>query len=73
MLVFAFFAPAFAAGFVHAATVSAAVAASTAPAAVAAHVAEAAHAAVEHRKACLAIRKTVCPCKCLVLQGLFLF
>lgn len=70
MLEFAFFAPAFAAGFVHAATVSAVAAASAAPAA---HVAEAALAAVEYRKNRFAIRKTVCPCKCLALQGLFLF
>jgi N-acetylglucosamine kinase-like BadF-type ATPase len=55
VLVFAFFAPAFAVGFVHAAAVSAvvavsaAVAASTVPDAVAAHVAVAALAAVEYR------------------------
>lgn len=50
MLVFAFFAPAHAAGSVHAVTVSAAVAASVA---VAAHVAEAALAAVEFQQASL--------------------
>jgi len=70
VLVFAFFAPAHAAGFVHAVTVSAAVAASIAEAAEAAHVAEAAPAAVEFQQARLAIRKTVCPCRYRVLQGL---
>lgn len=64
MLVLAFFALAFAAGLVHAATVSAVVAASPAPAAVAVRVAQAALAAVKYLKARLAIRKTVCPCKC---------
>ncbi|MFL1673222.1 hypothetical protein [Paenibacillus dendritiformis] len=67
MLVFAFFASAFAAGFVHAATVSAAATASaavtalTAPTAVTAHVAEAALAAAEYRQARLAIRNNDMP------------
>lgn len=69
MLVFAFFAPAFAAGFVHAAAVSAAATASTAPAVAAAHVAEAALAAVKYRKARLVIRKTVLPLQISRLAG----
>ena len=73
VLAFAFFASAFAAGSVHAATVSAAATASTASAAVAARVAEAAPAAAKYRKLAWRTAKTVCRCRCLVLQGLFLF